>query len=125
MARRDDEGFIWIVGRKKDMIISGAENIYPAEIEQVIAELDAVTDVAVVGVPDEEWGESVAAYVVRKSGSSISESQIIDHCRKNLASYKKPRYVRFVAKLPRNKTNNVNKDDLRTWFAEHKVVTPT
>jgi fatty-acyl-CoA synthase len=116
LAWRDDEGFIWIAGRKKDMIISGAENIYPVEIEQVIAALDGVVDVAVVGVPDPEWGESVAAYVVRAPGSMLDGLQIIDQCRRNLASYKKPRHVFFVDSLPRTTVNKVSKDRLRALF---------
>ena len=118
MAWRDDEGFIWIAGRKKDMIISGAENIYPVEIEQVIAELEGVVDVAVVGVPDAEWGESVAAYVVSKDGSMLDASKIIDHCRRNLASYKKPRHIFFVEGLPRTTVNKVSKDKLREQFSQ-------
>jgi acyl-CoA synthetase (AMP-forming)/AMP-acid ligase II len=89
LARIDDEGFVWVAGRKKDMIISGAENIYPGEVEQVVAELQGVVEVAVVGVPDDDWGEGVAAYVVRQPGSALDEAGIIEHCRCNLASYKK------------------------------------
>jgi fatty-acyl-CoA synthase len=116
LAWRDDEGFIWIAGRKKDMIISGAENIYPVEVEQVIAGLSGVVEVAVVGVPDEEWGESVAAYVVRAAGTTVDSSQIIEHCRRNLASYKKPRHVIFVDSLPRTTVNKVSKGKLRAQF---------
>ena len=117
LARRDDEGFIWIAGRKKDMIISGAENIYPVEVEQVIAALNGVVEVAVVGVPDEQWGESVVAYVVRAAVSTVDASQVIEHCRRNLASYKKPRHVIFVDSLPRTTVNKVSKDTLRAQFA--------
>jgi fatty-acyl-CoA synthase len=117
LARRDDEGFIWIAGRRKDMIISGAENIYPVEVEQVIAALNDVVEVAVVGVPDEHWGESVVAYVVKAAGSRVDASQVIEHCRRNLASYKKPRRVIFVDSLPRTTVNKVSKDTLRAQFA--------
>jgi fatty-acyl-CoA synthase len=113
----DDEGFIWIGGRKKDMIISGAENIYPAEVERVIAELDGVIEVAVVGVPDEEWGEAVAAYVVLAAGAALDQAAIVDHCRRSLAGYKKPRHVFFVDSLPRTTVNKVSKDTLRAWFS--------
>jgi acyl-CoA synthetase (AMP-forming)/AMP-acid ligase II len=119
LARRDQDGFLWIAGRKKDMIISGAENIYPAEIERVIAELDDVLEVAVVGVPDEEWGESVAVYVVRMPGSELGAAQIIEHCRRSLASYKKPRHVFFIDALPRTTVNKISKAELRSRFSEN------
>src|SRR5579864_7606131 len=77
LARIDDEGFVWITGRKKDMIISGAENIYPGEVEAVIAEIEGVVEVAVVGVPDAAWGESVAAYVVRHPDSAVTAERIL------------------------------------------------
>jgi fatty-acyl-CoA synthase len=118
LAWRDEEGFIWIGGRKKDMIISGAENIYPLEIERTIAELEGVAEVAVVGVPDEQWGESVAAYIVRHPGSQLLAAEVIEHCRANLASYKKPRHVVFVDSLPRTTVNKVSKDTLRKQFSQ-------
>jgi fatty-acyl-CoA synthase len=118
LARRDADGFIWIAGRKKDMIISGAENIYPVEIEQVIAEVDGVVDVAVVGVPDDEWGESVAAYIVLAPDKSLDPTAIVDHCRRHLAGYKKPRHVFFVDSLPRTTVNKVSKETLRAQFRQ-------
>ncbi len=117
LAVRDDEGFIWIAGRKKDMIISGAENIYPIEIEQVIAELDGVIEVAVVGVPDEHWGEAVVAYVVKAPGATLDAPQVIEHCRRQLAGYKKPREVIFVDSLPRTTVTKIAKDALRAAHA--------
>ena len=113
LAWKDEEGFLWIAGRKKDLIISGAENIYPAEIERVISTLEGVAEVAVVGVPDEHWGEAVAAFVVRKPGEDLDESGVIEHCRQNLASYKKPRHVFFVDELPRTSVGKVSKKVLR------------
>jgi acyl-CoA synthetase (AMP-forming)/AMP-acid ligase II len=118
LASVDAEGFVWIAGRKKDMIISGAENIYPAEVEQVIAELDGILEVAAIGVPDDEWGESVAAYIVRRSGGDITEARIIEHCRRNLAGYKKPRHIVFVDNLPRTAANKIARNTLRDWFAK-------
>jgi fatty-acyl-CoA synthase len=119
LAMRDDEGFVWITGRKKDMIISGAENIYPAEVEMVIAELDGVVEVAVVGVPDPEWGEAVAAFVVKTPEASLDAAAVIEHCRRNLASYKKPRHVRFIEGVPRTTVSKISKDALRAqWAAE-------
>ena len=117
LARQDDEGFIWIEGRKKDMIISGAENIYPIEVEQVIAALPGVAEVAVIGVPDAEWGEAVAAYIVRQPNATLEAAQVVEHCRRYLASYKKPRHVGFVESLPRTTVNKVAKTVLREWFA--------
>jgi fatty-acyl-CoA synthase len=114
---QDEEGFLWISGRRKDMIKSGAENIYPVEVEQVIATLQGVVENAVVGVPDERWGETVAAYIVRDRESTLDAAAVIEHCRRHLASYKKPRYVFFVDSLPRNTTNKVLKAALRAQFA--------
>ncbi len=116
LARRDEEGFIYIAGRRKDMIKSGAENIYPTEVEQAIATLNGVAEVGVIGVPDDEWGESVAAFVVRDAGASIDAARVIAHCREHLASYKKPRHVLFVDSLARNTTNKVDKNALRRQF---------
>ncbi len=120
LAYRDEEGFIWIAGRRKDMIKSGTENIYPPEVEQVIAGMAGVVEVGVIGVPDDDWGESVVAYVVVAPGTVLDAEQVIGHCRENLASYKKPRHVRFVEALPRNTTNKVDKVRLRAMFAAEK-----
>jgi len=113
LARIDDEGFVWIAGRQKDMIISGAENVYPVEVERAISTLAGVAEVAVVGVPDAEWGEAVAAFVVRNPGSEVDEARILDHCRGTLAGYKKPRHIVFVDELPRTSINKVSKEQLR------------
>jgi fatty-acyl-CoA synthase len=118
LAMADPDGFLWIGGRKKDMIISGAENIYPVEIEQVIATLEGVAEVAVVGVPDAEWGEAVAAFVVRKPGSALDDAGILAHCRAQLAGYKKPRHIVFVDELPRTSITKVSKEQLRQRFRQ-------
>lgn len=125
LARRDEEGYLYISGRQKDMIKSGTENIYPIDVEQAIATLPGVVDVGVIGVPNETWGETVAAFVVKARGAKLDAARVIAHCRKNLASYKKPRYVLFVDSLPRNTANKVDKNQLREWFAEHGEVTPS
>ena len=118
LGYRDAEGFIWISGRSKEMIKSGTENIYPIEVEQVIAAMDGVIEVGVIGVPDQAWGESVAAFVVMKPGHRQDAESVIDQCRAMLASYKKPRYVVFVDSLPRGTTNKVAKAKLRSqWDA--------
>lgn len=117
LGRYDDEGFIYIVGRKKDMIISGGQNIYPAEIEKLLFKHPDVVEAAVVGVPDREWGESTLAVVVPKMDSKITEEEIIDFISKNMASYNKPRYVQFVKNLPRTAaTGKIQKAELRKNF---------
>jgi fatty-acyl-CoA synthase len=118
LAYRDEEGFIWIAGRRSDMIKSGGENIHPPEVEQVIAELDGVAEVAVIGVPDEDWGESVAEYIVSSPGARLDSGRVIAHCRMGLAGFKRPRHVRFIEALPRHTTNKVDKVRLRAIFAE-------
>ena len=95
------------------MIISGAENIYPVEVEQVISGVAGVAEVAVVGAPDAQWGEAVVAFVVRQPGSEVDETRILEHCRAKLAGYKKPRHIFFVEELPRTSNNKVSREQLR------------
>jgi acyl-CoA synthetase (AMP-forming)/AMP-acid ligase II len=102
LAKMDDEGFFYIIDRKKEMIVSGGENIYPREIEEVLIKHPAIDDVAVVGIQDPEWGESVKAFVVLKEGQVIDEKAVIEFCRMHLAGYKKPKAVAFVPSIPRN-----------------------
>jgi acyl-CoA synthetase (AMP-forming)/AMP-acid ligase II len=109
----DEEGFIYIVDRKKDMIISGGENIYPREIEELLYRHPQIQDAAVVGIPDPPWGESVKAFIVLKPGESMKEEEAIEYCKSHLASYKKPKIVEFVASLPRNPSGKVLKNILR------------
>jgi fatty-acyl-CoA synthase len=116
----DDEGCIYIVDRYKDMYISGGENVYPAEVEQVIFQLEAVADVAVIGVPNERWGESGTAVVVVRQGQNTDEQTIIAHCEKNLARYKVPLLVEFIDELPRNAAGKVLKRDLRKQFIKNE-----
>jgi acyl-CoA synthetase (AMP-forming)/AMP-acid ligase II len=113
LVRQDEEGYIYIVDRKKDMIISGGENIYPVEVEEVLYAHPKILEAAVIGVPDPDWGETVKAVVVPKPGESLTAEEVIEHCKKNLASYKKPRWVDFVEALPRNTTGKVLKFELR------------
>lgn len=102
VARQDDDGFITIAGRIKDMIISGGFNIYPREVERVIETHTGVQEVAVVGVPDAVWGESVAAFVVPRPGAGLSSEAIVELCKTHIASYKKPQVVEIVDELPKN-----------------------
>lgn len=113
MGRMDEEGFIYIVDRKKDMIVSGGENIYPREIEELLFRHPKIQDAAVVGIPDPLWGESVKAFVILKPGRSMTEAEVIEYCKSHVASYKKPRSVRFVEALPRNPSGKVIKTKLR------------
>jgi len=102
MARVDEEGFIFVVDRKKDMIISGGFNIYPTEVEQSLYTHPSVYEVCAVGVPDETWGEAVKAVVVLKEGCSATTDELIEHCGQTLATYKKPQSIDFVEELPKN-----------------------
>jgi long-chain acyl-CoA synthetase len=116
MATTDDEGFIYILDRKDDMIVTGGFNVYPMEVENVIADHPSVEEVGVVGIPDEKWGEAVKAFVVLKSGKRAREKEIIEHCTKsakNLASYKKPKSVEFVDSLPKTPTGKTLRRKLR------------
>jgi acyl-CoA synthetase (AMP-forming)/AMP-acid ligase II len=115
-ASLDAEGFLYIQDRVKDMIVSGAENIYPREVENVLFEHPAVADAAVIGVPDERWGEVVKALVVLRAGAQAGEAELIEFCRERLAGFKRPRSVEFVADLPRNPSGKVLKKDLREKY---------
>ena len=118
VARRDAAGFLTIVDRKKDMVVTGGLNVYPREIENVIAELAAVQDVAVVGRDDREWGETLHAFVVSRHGAMLDDETILKQCRSALAGYKVPRGVTFVAELPRNASGKVLKTRLRVMAEE-------
>jgi len=102
MGRLDEDGYLFLVDRKSDMVISGGFNIYPNEVENVLVSHPAVFDAAIVGVPDELWGEAVKAVVVLREGAKATEEELIEYCRQQLASYKKPKSVDFVRELPRN-----------------------
>jgi len=113
LGRMDEEGFLYIVDRKKDMIISGGENIYPVEIENVLYRHPKIKEAAVIGVPDPVWGESVKAFVVPKVRNSLTEEEIVDFCKMHLAGYKKPKLVEFVDDLPKNPVGKILKKLLR------------
>lgn len=112
----DDERYVYIVDRKHDMIISGGKNIYPREIEEVLYTHGAVLEAAVIGVPDDYWGESVKAFVVLKDGMKATEEEIISLCKNNIASYKKPRSVEFVDQLPKSPTGKILKRVIREQY---------
>jgi fatty-acyl-CoA synthase len=115
-ARLDEEGFVYIVDRWKDMYISGGENVYPAEVENVLFQLPQVADAAIIGVPNERWGEVGMAIIVRKPNQALEEGDVIRHCLGKLAKFKVPQSVAFVEVLPRNATGKVLKRELRTQF---------
>jgi acyl-CoA synthetase (AMP-forming)/AMP-acid ligase II len=108
----DDDGHIAIVGRIKEVIRSGSSTVIPKEVEDVIVLHPAVAEVAVIGLPDTEWGEAVTAFVVRRPGAPVTENDLMEHCRARLASYKKPRAIRFVASLPRSHYGKVLRAEL-------------
>jgi long-chain acyl-CoA synthetase len=113
-AYMDAEGFVFIVDRLKDMIISGGENVYSAEVENAISTMPGVAEVAVIGVPDEQWGERVHAIVVLRQGASLGADDVIDHCRNQIAGYKCPRSVDFRdSPLPLSGAGKVLKRELR------------
>lgn len=116
MATVDGEGYVYIVGRNKDMIISGGFNIYPKEIEDVILRDPRVQEVAVIGIPDDLWGESVKAVVVPKPSSSIKPEEIQELCAYELGGFKKPRSVDFADSLPKNAMGKILKAELLNWY---------
>jgi fatty-acyl-CoA synthase len=114
----DEEGCIYIVDRYKDMYISGGENVYPAEVEQVLYAIEGVAEAAVIGVPDEKWGEAGMAVIVLKPDCSLTPEAIIEHCRERLAKFKVPKSVAFIESLPRNAAGKVLKRELRATFVK-------
>ena len=113
MAVRDDEGYFYIVDRVKDMVITGGINVYPREIEEVIADLAGVSEVAVIGAEDPTWGERLVAHVVCRHGETLTTDEIHSHCAKNLASFKVPKEIVFESELPRNLSGKILKRELR------------
>ncbi|BCJ87973.1 class I adenylate-forming enzyme family protein [Effusibacillus dendaii] len=120
MGYLDEDGYLFLVDRKSDMIITGGFNVYPREVEEVLYQHPAVMEAAVVGVPDEKWVESVKAFVVLRPGSTVSEDEIIAFCKERLASYKKPSSVEFVESLPKSAVGKVVRRLLRDPYWEGK-----
>ena len=120
----DERGYVYILDRAKDMIISGGENIYSREIEDVILKHHAVHEVAVIGVPDDIWGEAVKAIVALKQGQKVTQEEIINFCKEHLASFKKPKSVEFIDEIPKNPYGKVLKRELREryWVGEARKV---
>jgi fatty-acyl-CoA synthase len=124
MGHFDDEGFLFISGRKGDMIISGGMNVFPSEIEDVLREHPSVADVAIIGLPDEKWGETVCAVVEAAPGALVDEAELIAFCTQRLASYKKPTSVHVVDDLPRTAGGKPKKFLLRERFAGAETALP-
>jgi len=120
----DEDGYLFVHDRVKDMIVSGGENIYPAEVESAIFGHPAVADIAVIGVPSDRWGEEVKAIIVLKEGQTATDRDILDHARRNIAGYKVPKSVDFVAALPRNPSGKILKKDLRApyWQGRDRMI---
>ncbi|HEX8929484.1 MAG TPA: fatty acid--CoA ligase, partial [Actinomycetota bacterium] len=117
----DAEGYLFIRDRVKDLIVSGGENVYPREVEDVLAEHPAVQEVAVIGVPDRRWGETVKAVVAPRQGTEPTAEELLAFCRTRLGGFKLPRSVDFVEALPRNATGKVLKRQLRErYWAGHE-----
>jgi len=116
----DEKGYLFIMDRSKDMIISGGENIYPREIEEVLIQHPAVREVAVIGVPDPKWGEAVKAVVSLAANRSATAEELIAFCKDHMAGYKKPRSVDFVDELPKNNYGKIMKRDLRARYWESR-----
>jgi len=120
----DEEGFLTLVDRSKDMLVSGGENVYPAEIENVLYEHDAVAECAVFGIPDERWGEVPAAHVVLLPGARVAEDELIDFCTHRIARFKRPRLIKFTDKLPKTPVGKIQKNELREpyWAGRDKNI---
>ena len=119
LARVDDSGYFWIIGRSKDVIISGGENIYPAELENVLADCPEIAEYAVVGMEDPKWGEAVCAFIVKGKNSTLDEAGVLALFKDRLAKFKHPRRVLFVDNLPRNAMGKVQRIDLKRLVGRH------
>jgi fatty-acyl-CoA synthase len=118
MARRDEEGFFYIVDRKKDMILTGGENVYSREVEEVLYTHPSVSEAAVIGLPDATWGERVTAVVVLRAGTDATDREIMAVARDRLAGFKTPKQVFFIDELPKNVSGKILKRELRDRFRD-------
>ncbi|RUA28764.1 MAG: hypothetical protein DSY78_14865 [Chloroflexi bacterium] len=117
-ATLDDEGYLYVQDRVKDMIVSGGENVYPRVIEEVLFKHPAIADAAVIGIPDQKWGEAVKAVVQLRPGATATEAELIEHCRGQLGGFELPKSVDFIEALPRNASGKVLKRELREPYWE-------
>ena len=116
----DEDGFLFIHDRVKDMIVSGGENIYPAEVENALMSHEHIVDAAVIGIPDDKWGEAVKGFVVLGEGTNLEEVDIISYTRTQIAGYKCPKSINFVSELPRNPSGKILRRELRDPYWEGK-----
>lgn len=121
LARQDEDGFVYIVGRVDDMYISGGENISPEEVERALIQHPAIAQVAVVGVPDEQWGQVGLAAIVLKPGASVSEDELKKFCREYLGGFRVPKYFKFVSELPLSGPGKINRKILKERFAKGEL----
>jgi len=117
-ATLDDEGYLYVQDRVKDMIVSGGENVYPRVIEEVLFKHPAIADAAVIGIPDQKWGEAVKAVVQLRPGATATEAELIEHCRGQLGGFELLKSVDFIEALPRNASGKVLKRELREPYWE-------
>ena len=117
-ATLDDEGYLYVQDLVKDMIVSGGENVYPRVIEEVLFKHPAIADAAVIGIPDQKWGEAVKAVVQLRPGATATEAELIEHCRGQLGGFELPKSVDFIEALPRNASGKVLKRELREPYWE-------
>jgi long-chain acyl-CoA synthetase len=121
LGRRDDQGYYYILDRRNEMIITGGENVYPREVEEILLEHPAVSEVAVFDVPDTKWVQKVVAAIVLRSGAAASADEIVANARCRLAAYKCPKEIHFVETLPRNSAGKVLRTHLRTAFSGRDI----
>lgn len=124
VGRMDRDGYVYILDRNKDMVISGGLNIYPREIEEVLIEHPAVLEACVFGVPDPKWGEAVRAHVVLDAGETATEEELVEHLRASLARYKVPKVVEFVDSIPKTPYGKIDKKAVRVpyWEGHDRLV---
>ena len=118
LLRMDEDGFLYISGRKKELIKTGGENVYPAEVDSVLIAHPGIVDACIVGIPDDRWGEAVKAFIVLGPGGSLSREDIVSWCREQIAGYKRPRYIEFIDAIPRD----FNQKPQRRKLAELKTT---
>jgi fatty-acyl-CoA synthase len=120
LARQDQEGYFYIVGRKKEMIITGGENVFPLEIEHWLSSHPSIQEAAVIGVPDEKWGEAVTAFIVLEEASALSGAEVKEYCRKKLAGYKVPKQVHIISQMPKTHVGKIDKKQLKEIASENQ-----
>jgi acyl-CoA synthetase (AMP-forming)/AMP-acid ligase II len=116
MGYLDEEGFLYLTDRKADMIITGGENVYPKEVEDILYQHAAVRECTVVSSPDDKWGETVRAVVVLQKGEKVTEAELITHCKERLAGYKCPKAVSFWDSLPKSAVGKILKKEVKAFF---------